>query len=535
MMSVDDTIKERVAEEHVRVRHVNLRTKHLLTFCIFSSLHFTEKLEVLLNATVTVRALCSWYLHSTTTCTDLLLCLVIYICKPLLDEFLCPLVKLIEVVRSVTLIFPLETEPLDVLLDRVYVLSILLYRVCIVKAEVCLSAIFLSKSEVDADTLRMSDVKVAVRFWRETCHNGFMFSAGEIRLNNFFQKVEISSLSYFFVYLFHIFGNNEFQIILRIYGFFSIFVTENQKIINMIKSMTGYGKAEAILETGKITVEVRSLNGKTADISIKTSMLPKDKEMTVRQKIAAALTRGNIDFFVTYEPNAADSAKKINMDLAMEYYSQLFELGSRIGKANKSIVGAENLWTQGPNDLLSMIMRMPEVMDVKKQDVITDENWPLVEACIDQALANINAFRAQEGEVLYKDVTSKVNNILEFSKQVETYEQERVDAIREKILNRFAELKAEPDQSRLEQEMIFYIEKLDLNEERVRLRQHCRYFLETLDNEPNPGKKLGFIAQEMGREINTTGSKANHTEIQKLVVKMKDELEKIKEQSLNIL
>jgi uncharacterized protein (TIGR00255 family) len=299
--------------------------------------------------------------------------------------------------------------------------------------------------------------------------------------------------------------------------------------------MTGYGKAEAILETGKITVEVRSLNGKTADISIKTSMLPKDKEMTVRQKIAAALTRGNIDFFVTYEPNAADSAKKINMDLAMEYYSQLFELGSRIGKANKSIVGAENLWTQGPNDLLSMIMRMPEVMDVKKQDVITDENWPLVEACIDQALANINAFRAQEGEVLYKDVTSKVNNILEFSKQVETYEQERVDAIREKILNRFTELKAEPDQSRLEQEMIFYIEKLDLNEERVRLRQHCRYFLETLDNEPNPGKKLGFIAQEMGREINTTGSKANHTEIQKLVVKMKDELEKIKEQSLNIL
>ena len=295
----------------------------------------------------------------------------------------------------------------------------------------------------------------------------------------------------------------------------------------MIKSMTGYGKAEAILETGKITVEVRSLNGKTADISIKTSMLPKDKEMTVRQKIAASLTRGNIDFFVTYEPNAADSAKKINMDLAMEYYQQIADLGGKIG--------AHNLWNQNPNDLIAMIMRMPEVMDVKKQDVITDENWPLVEECIDQALANINAFRDKEGEVLYKDVTSKVNNILELSNQVETYEQERVDAIRERILNRFAELKAEPDQSRLEQEMIFYIEKLDLNEERVRLRQHCIYFLETLDNEPNPGKKLGFIAQEMGREINTTGSKANHTEIQKLVVKMKDELEKIKEQSLNIL
>ena len=317
------------------------------------------------------------------------------------------------------------------------------------------------------------------------------------------------------------------QIILRIYGFFSIFVSSNQFFSNMIRSMTGYGKAEAILETGKITVEVRSLNGKTADISLKTSMLPKDKEMTVRQKIATSLTRGNIDFFITYEPNAADSAKKINMDLAMEYYQQISELGGKLG--------AHNLWNQNPNDLLAMILRMPEVMDAKKQDVITDENWPVVESCIDEALANINAFRAQEGEVLYKDVTEKVANILEYSAQVETFEKERVDAIREKILSRFAELKAEPDQSRLEQEMIFYIEKLDINEEKVRLRQHCKYFLDTIAGEDCPGKKLGFIAQEMGREINTTGSKANHTEIQKIVVKMKDELEKIKEQSLNIL
>lgn len=295
----------------------------------------------------------------------------------------------------------------------------------------------------------------------------------------------------------------------------------------MIKSMTGYGKAEAILETGKITVEIRSLNGKTADIGLKTSMLPKDKEIAVRQKIAAELYRGNIDLFITFEPNAADSAKKINMDLAMEYYQQICTLGGQIG--------AVNLQIQNPNDLLALILRMPEVMDAKKQDVITDENWPVVEACINEAIANINAFRSQEGEVLYKDVTSKVENILNYSAQVETFENERVEAIREKILNRFAELKAEPDQSRLEQEMIYYIEKLDLNEERVRLRQHCKYFLDTLANEPNPGKKLGFIAQEMGREINTTGSKANHTEIQKIVVKMKDELEKIKEQSLNIL
>lgn len=317
------------------------------------------------------------------------------------------------------------------------------------------------------------------------------------------------------------------QIIGQIYRIFSIFVTSNQIFSDMIRSMTGYGKSEAILETGKITVEVRSLNGKTADISLKTSMLPKDKEMAVRQKIATALTRGNIDFFITYEPNAADSAKKINMELAMEYYRQICELGGQIG--------ACNLWNQNPNDLLAMIIRMPEVMDSKKQDVITDENWPTVDACIDEALANINAFRTQEGEVLYKDVTEKVANILEYSAQIEAFEKERVEAIREKILSRFAELQAEPDQSRLEQEMIFYIEKLDINEEKVRLRQHCRYFLDTITNEPNPGKKLGFIAQEMGREINTTGSKANHTEIQKIVVKMKDELEKIKEQSLNIL
>ena len=291
--------------------------------------------------------------------------------------------------------------------------------------------------------------------------------------------------------------------------------------------MTGYGKAEATLETGKITVEVRSLNGKTADISLKTSMLPKDKEMTVRQKIAAALTRGNIDFFITFEPNAADSAKKINMDLAMEYYQQIEQLAKRVGTSSLQI--------NNPNDLIATILRMPEVMDAKKQDVITEDNWPIVEACIDQALASINEFRAHEGEVLYKDVTAKVENILEYSRLVETFEQERIEAIREKILSRFAELKAEPDQSRLEQEMVYYIEKLDLNEERVRLRQHCKYFLDTIAEEECPGKKLGFIAQEMGREINTTGSKANHTEIQKIVVKMKDELEKIKEQSLNIL
>ena len=291
--------------------------------------------------------------------------------------------------------------------------------------------------------------------------------------------------------------------------------------------MTGYGKAEAILETGKITVEIRSLNGKTADISIKTSLLPKDKEIAVRQKIASELNRGNIDFFLTWEPNAAENAKQINMTLALEYYRQIASLGKEIG--------ATNLWNQNPNDLLAVILRMPDVVDSRKQDVITEENWPAVEACIDQALKNINVFRQKEGAVLYEDVKSKVDKIMSYSLEIEQYETERTVQIKEKILSRFTEIKAEPDQSRLEQDMIFYLEKLDINEERVRLRQHCKYFIDTLENEAFPGKKLGFIAQEMGREINTTGSKANHTEIQKIVVKMKDELEKIKEQSLNIL
>ena len=295
----------------------------------------------------------------------------------------------------------------------------------------------------------------------------------------------------------------------------------------MIHSMTGYGKAEAILETGKITVEIRSLNGKTADISIKTSLLPKDKEIAVRQKIASELNRGNIDFFLTWEPNAAENAKQINMTLAMEYYRQIASLGKEIG--------ATNLWNQNPNDLLAVILRMPDVVDSRKQDVITEENWPAVEACIDQALKNINVFRQKEGAVLYEDVKSKVDKIMSYSLEIEQYETERTVQIKEKILSRFAEIKAEPDQSRLEQEMIFYLEKLDINEEKVRLRQHCKYFMETIDNEAYPGKKLGFIIQEMGREINTTGSKANHAQIQQLVVKMKDELEKIREQSMNIL
>lgn len=298
----------------------------------------------------------------------------------------------------------------------------------------------------------------------------------------------------------------------------------------MIKSMTGYGKAEVMLETGKLIIEIRSLNGKNADISLKSTLLPKDKEIIVRQLVAAELQRGNIDIFVNFEANAAESAKKINSAVLKEYMAQIQEAR----KIHKDWASMNSQYIGEAIELMAAL-RLPDVVDCQKQEIITDDNWPEVYNGFVSALKAINEFRAKEGEILYKDVTAKVANILEYSRQIEQYEKERTEAIREKILSRFEELQLAVDSNRLEQEMIFYLEKLDINEEKVRLRQHCKYFMDTIDNEPNPGKKLGFIAQEMGREINTTGSKSNHTEMQILVVKMKDELEKIKEQSLNIL
>ncbi len=295
----------------------------------------------------------------------------------------------------------------------------------------------------------------------------------------------------------------------------------------MVKSMTGYGRAEVVLEAGKIILEIRSLNGRTADIGIKSFLLPKDKEIEVRKKIADSLSRGNIDIFITFEPNTAESARKINLDLAMEYYQQLNSLSQ--------MIGAPNIYLDNPNQLLANILRMPEVMDAKKQEIITEDNWALVDQCLTEALEDINSFREKEGDVLAQDINDRVAKIQKYSFDIEEFEMERIENTREKILSRFAELELEPDQSRLEQEMIYHIERLDLTEEKVRLRQHCEHFLETLEQDPQPGKKLGFIVQEMGREINTTGSKANHSEIQRIVVMMKDELEKIKEQILNIL
>ena len=287
--------------------------------------------------------------------------------------------------------------------------------------------------------------------------------------------------------------------------------------------MTGYGKAEASLKAGKLTIEIRTLNGKTADVNIKSTLLPKDKELIVRQMLAEKLHRGTIDFFVTFEANAVSSAKHINADLAEEYFRQITTLGDKLGIPVDTAL------------YMNSILRFPDVIDNTRQDIITEENWPEVEAAIEKAIENTNEFRAREGVALYKDVTGRVNNILKLEDEVESFEGGRIVAVRSKIEKAISDLLLKPDQSRFEEEMIYYLEKLDINEEKVRLRQHCKYFMDTIDGEDFPGKKLGFIIQEMGREINTTGSKANHAGIQKVVVRMKDELEKIREQSMNIL
>ena len=291
--------------------------------------------------------------------------------------------------------------------------------------------------------------------------------------------------------------------------------------------MTGYGRSEVLLEGGKLIIEIRSVNAKTAEISLKTPLIPKDKEMPLRKKLADRLQRGTIDVFITWEPNAGSSSRTINRDLALEYYRQIAELGDA--------VGAANLPLQEPNYLLATLLRMPDVLDTAKRDVITQDNWPKVEKAFDEALEAIVAYRRHEGEALYKDVRGRVEAILELENEVESCEAERIATVRERLLKTAEDVGVKLDPERFEQEMIFYLEKYDINEEKVRLRQHCRYFFDTIDTEEYPGKKLGFIIQEMGREINTTGSKANHARIQKAVVKMKDELEKIREQSMNIL
>lgn len=295
--------------------------------------------------------------------------------------------------------------------------------------------------------------------------------------------------------------------------------------------MTGYGKSEAQLENGKLTIEIRTLNSKSCDICIKTFMLPKDKDLMIRRKISESLKRGTIDVFLTWEPKACDSAKQFNKEIAHQYLAQLKDFA-------REEMGFDTLHfsPESASVMLTVLMKMPDVIEAQKSEVITEENWPVIDRAFDECLQEVNNYRDTEGLVLYNDVISRVDKILELSHQVEKYESERTEAVKARILKGFEDLGQNTlERERFEQDLIFYLEKLDISEERVRLRQHCKYFMDTINGEPYPGKKLGFIIQEMGREINTTGSKANHASMQKCVVLMKDELEKIREQSMNIL
>ena len=291
----------------------------------------------------------------------------------------------------------------------------------------------------------------------------------------------------------------------------------------MIKSMTGYGKAECAVEEGKIIVEIRSLNGKNADIGIKSVLIPREKEMEIRQFLAQELQRGNIDLFAAWEPNSVQGAKTINKEIFTAYYRQVRQLQEEM-----------SITEQDPG-LLSTLLKMPEVLDSSQKQEFSPEEWERFREAVVQAAGALNEFRSKEGKILCADLKQRIALIEAYVTEVEKHESQRTLSIKERLRSKIEELGMAPDENRLEQEIIYYLEKLDITEEKVRLRQHCRYFAETMEKDPYPGKKLGFIAQEMGREINTLGSKANQADIQQWVVKMKDELEKIKEQSLNIL
>lgn len=290
----------------------------------------------------------------------------------------------------------------------------------------------------------------------------------------------------------------------------------------MIKSMTGFGKGEASLSNKKITVEIRSLNSKQLDMNVKLPTLYRTFEFDIRSRVAAAVVRGKADISVTVENTAVNTSATINKELFREYLRQMND--------TLAFSGVDAAY----DAIVPVIMRMPEVVSTQAEEVSAEEQAALMQA-LDAALEHFNAFREQEGATLIADLLRRVDKIEELKAEVVPYEQSRCETIKNRIRENLSQLKVDVDSNRLEQEMIFYIEKLDITEEKVRLSNHCRYFREVAANEDAAGRKLGFIAQEMGREINTLGSKANEANIQILVVKMKDELEKIKEQVLNIL
>ena len=292
----------------------------------------------------------------------------------------------------------------------------------------------------------------------------------------------------------------------------------------MIQSMTGFGKATFEYGNKKIVVEIRSLNSKQADISTRIASLYREKEIEIRNEISQKLERGKIDFSLYIDNASKESAmQQINQSVVKSYYSQI--------KSMSEILGVS-----APENWFEVLLRMPDTLKMEALEL--DENeWNEILRATDNAINQLQEFRVQEGKVLRLVFEDKIKNIKNLLEQITPFEIERVEKIKTRLEENLQALseKIEYDKNRLEQELIFYIEKLDVNEEKVRLRNHLDYFIETMDNEKSPGKKLGFIVQEIGREVNTLGSKANHSEMQKLVILMKDELEQIKEQVLNIL
>ena len=292
----------------------------------------------------------------------------------------------------------------------------------------------------------------------------------------------------------------------------------------MIQSMTGFGKATVAYKEKKINVEVKSLNSKALDLSTRITPLYREKEMEIRQFIAKNLERGKIDFSIWIEKDVVADATPINMALVENYYQQIKKISAQTGIPE-------------PADWYATLLRLPDVTTKTDVEELTDEEWKAALQAIDEAVNHLIEFRRQEGAALQKKFTEKVDNIQALLASIEPYEKSRVEKIKTNIVNGLQQIpNVEYDKNRLEQELIYYIEKLDISEEKQRLSNHLKYFRETMNEEGHGvGKKLGFIAQEMGREINTTGSKSNQAEMQNIVVKMKDELEQIKEQVLNAL
>ena len=288
--------------------------------------------------------------------------------------------------------------------------------------------------------------------------------------------------------------------------------------------MTGYGKATAELPEKKINVEIKSLNSKAMDLSTRIAPAYREKEIEIRNEISKVLERGKVDFSLWIEKKeGAESATPINQALVEGYYKQIQAI-------------SENIGIPVPTDWFQTLLRMPDVMTKTEIQELTEEEWSMVHATILEAISHLVDFRKQEGSALEKKFNEKIDNIERLLKSIEPYETERVAKIRERITDALEKtISVDYDKNRLEQELIYYIEKLDINEEKQRLSNHLRYFRETMAGGHGQGKKLGFIAQEMGREINTTGSKSNHAEMQNIVVQMKDELEQIKEQVLNVM